>query len=68
MLLAVIAIVFPATIIGSEPLSHSGDEDEGWNIAYIVDDGAVIASGTPEQVISNQDVIRKYLGSDFKLK
>ena len=41
MLLAVIAIVFPATIIGSEPLSHSGDEDEGWNIAYIVDDRAV---------------------------
>lgn len=37
-------------------------------VAYIVDDGAVIASGTPEQVIANQDVITKYLGSDFKLK
>ena len=37
-------------------------------MAYIVDDGAVIASGTPEQVIANQDVITKYLGSDFKLK
>lgn len=35
--------------------------------AYIVDDGAVIASGTPEEVVKNQDVIRKYLGDDFSL-
>ncbi len=35
--------------------------------AYIVDDGAVIASGTPDEVVKNPDVIRKYLGDDFSL-
>ncbi|MGN1356163.1 MAG: LPS export ABC transporter ATP-binding protein [Succinivibrionaceae bacterium] len=35
--------------------------------AYIVDDGAVIASGSPDEVVKNPDVIRKYLGSDFSL-
>lgn len=35
--------------------------------AYIVDDGAVIASGSPDEVVKNPDVIRKYLGDDFSL-
>ncbi len=35
--------------------------------AYIVDDGAAIASGSPDEVVKNPDVIRKYLGDDFSL-
>ena len=35
--------------------------------AYIVNDGAVIASGTPEEILQNQHVREVYLGDDFKL-
>lgn len=35
--------------------------------AYIVDSGSVIASGTPDEVVKNPDVIRKYLGDDFAM-
>ncbi len=35
--------------------------------AYIVDSGSVIASGTPDEVVKNPDVIRKYLGDDFSM-
>ena len=35
--------------------------------AYIVDSGSVIASGIPDEVVKNPDVIRKYLGDDFAM-
>jgi len=35
--------------------------------AYILHDGKVLMSGTPEQVIENDDVRRVYLGDDFRV-
>jgi len=35
--------------------------------AYILHDGKVLMSGTPQQVIANKDVRRVYLGDDFKI-
>ena len=35
--------------------------------AYILHDGKVLMSGTPEQVIENNDVRRVYLGDDFRV-
>ncbi|GAA0914203.1 hypothetical protein GCM10009574_101930 [Streptomyces asiaticus] len=35
--------------------------------AYIVSDGHIIASGTAEDVLSNQQVKDVYLGDEFKL-
>lgn len=35
--------------------------------AYIVSQGELIASGTPEQVLANEQVKRVYLGEQFKL-
>jgi len=35
--------------------------------AYILHDGKVLMSGTPEEVIANKDVRRVYLGDDFKI-
>lgn len=37
------------------------------NRAYILSDGELIASGTPETVLSNEQVKKVYLGDDFKL-
>ena len=35
--------------------------------AYIINDGRIIKSGTPDYVISDQDVRRVYLGDKFSL-
>ncbi|MCK5665302.1 MAG: LPS export ABC transporter ATP-binding protein [Thiotrichaceae bacterium] len=35
--------------------------------AYIVNDGHLIAEGTPEQILENEEVKEVYLGQDFKL-
>lgn len=35
--------------------------------AYIVNEGAVFASGSPAEIVSNEDVREVYLGRDFKL-
>ena len=35
--------------------------------AYIISDGAVLAEGTPEQIIQNADVRRVYLGEHFRM-
>jgi lipopolysaccharide export system ATP-binding protein len=35
--------------------------------AYIVHDGAIFKSGTPEELASDEDVRRIYLGADFRL-
>ena len=35
--------------------------------AYIVNDGRIFASGTPTEIIENQDVREVYLGKDFRL-
>lgn len=35
--------------------------------AYIINNGKIFASGTPEELASNEDVKRIYLGKDFKL-
>ena len=35
--------------------------------AYIVHDGAIFKSGTPEELASDEDVHRIYLGADFRL-
>ena len=35
--------------------------------AYIVGDGCIIASGTPQAVLADEHVRRVYLGSDFRL-
>jgi lipopolysaccharide export system ATP-binding protein len=33
--------------------------------AYIVSEGAVIAEGTPQEVLENETVRQVYLGEDF---
>jgi len=35
--------------------------------AYIVNEGAVLASGTPEEVLRNKNVREVYLGEGFSL-
>ena len=35
--------------------------------AYIINDGRIIMSGTPDYVIGDQDVRRVYLGEKFTL-
>lgn len=35
--------------------------------AYIVNEGTVFASGSPSEIVSNEDVREVYLGRDFKL-
>jgi lipopolysaccharide export system ATP-binding protein len=35
--------------------------------AYILADGQILAEGTPEQIIENEDVRNVYLGEEFKL-
>ena len=35
--------------------------------AYIVRDGVIFRSGTPESLASDEDVRRIYLGTDFRL-
>jgi lipopolysaccharide export system ATP-binding protein len=35
--------------------------------AYIVNEGTVFASGSPSEIVSNEDVREVYLGKDFKL-
>ena len=35
--------------------------------AYILNEGDLIASGSPEQILSNNHVKEVYLGEDFKL-
>ncbi len=35
--------------------------------AYILHDGGVLMSGTPEEVVANKDVRRVYLGENFKI-
>ena len=35
--------------------------------AYIINDGHVLASGTPAEIVSNADVRRVYLGEHFKM-
>jgi lipopolysaccharide export system ATP-binding protein len=35
--------------------------------AYIVNQGAVIASGTPDEILNNQQVREVYLGESFQL-
>ncbi|HPU97172.1 MAG TPA: hypothetical protein PLO53_04355, partial [Candidatus Hydrogenedentes bacterium] len=35
--------------------------------AYIINEGQILASGTPQEIASNPDVRRIYLGERFKL-
>lgn len=35
--------------------------------AYILNDGVMLAQGTPEQIISNEDVRNVYLGKNFRM-
>ena len=35
--------------------------------AYIMNDGKILCSGTPEELADNEDVRRVYFGEDFKL-
>jgi lipopolysaccharide export system ATP-binding protein len=35
--------------------------------AYIVNEGAVLAAGTPEEVLANRNVREVYLGEGFSL-
>ena len=35
--------------------------------AYIVTDGVIFRSGTPDQLAADEDVRRIYLGTDFRL-
>jgi lipopolysaccharide export system ATP-binding protein len=37
------------------------------NRAYIIHDGQLLAEGTPEEIITNADVRRVYLGEEFRL-
>ncbi|MCX8084948.1 MAG: LPS export ABC transporter ATP-binding protein [Calditerrivibrio sp.] len=35
--------------------------------AYILTDGSILAQGSPEAIVKNQDVINRYLGEEFTL-
>jgi len=35
--------------------------------AYIISAGRVLASGSPEQIVKNDDVRRVYLGEHFRM-
>jgi lipopolysaccharide export system ATP-binding protein len=35
--------------------------------AYIMNSGEVLAKGTPQEILENQDVKKVYLGEDFRL-
>jgi lipopolysaccharide export system ATP-binding protein len=35
--------------------------------AFIISQGAVLASGTPDEIVSNSDVRRVYLGENFRM-
>jgi lipopolysaccharide export system ATP-binding protein len=35
--------------------------------AYIMNDGKILCSGTPEELADNEDVRRVYFGEDFRL-
>ena len=37
------------------------------NRAYIIDRGKILAHGTPEQLVSSEEVIKTYLGEEFDL-
>jgi lipopolysaccharide export system ATP-binding protein len=37
------------------------------NRAYIVNEGHILAEGTPEQILSNEDVMEVYLGKNFSM-
>lgn len=34
---------------------------------YVMENGSILAAGTPEEIVNNDDVRRGYLGDDFKL-
>ena len=34
---------------------------------YVMENGSILASGTPEEIVANDDVRRGYLGDDFEL-
>ena len=34
---------------------------------YVMESGSILASGTPEEIVANEEVRRGYLGDDFKL-
>ncbi|MEM9909637.1 MAG: LPS export ABC transporter ATP-binding protein, partial [Pseudomonadota bacterium] len=36
--------------------------------AYILHDGKVLMSGTPEEVVANSNVRRVYLGENFQIR
>jgi len=35
--------------------------------AYIISEGRVLAKGTPQEIVSNADVRRVYLGEHFRM-
>ena len=35
--------------------------------AYIINEGTVLAQGTPEEIVQNPDVRRVYLGENFRM-
>jgi len=35
--------------------------------AYILTDGEVLAAGSPDAIVKNQDVVKRYLGEEFSL-
>ncbi len=37
------------------------------NRAYVLRDGIILASGTPEEIVNHNEVKKSYLGEDFKL-
>ena len=37
------------------------------DIAYIVDDGTIIANGTTDEILTNEQVRKVYLGQDFRM-
>ncbi|MFX8067507.1 lipopolysaccharide ABC transporter ATP-binding protein, partial [Acinetobacter baumannii] len=35
--------------------------------AYIISEGAVLAEGTPDEIVANADVRKVYLGEHFRM-
>ena len=35
--------------------------------AYIIDQGSIVAHGSPEEIVAHPEVIRRYLGDDFEM-
>ena len=53
--------------IGVLITDHNVRETRRFANAYIINEGSVLAKGSPEQLVSDENVRRVYLGEHFRL-